>query len=274
MDFAFCTANDKPYQAFEFGKLPPATLEKYRRQLICDECKAPAYFRRASTDGRTACFGGRPHNDGCSLATSEEGSWGANGPDDEDERFNPGDRIIVDLRLEADDSGAPGGTADKRQHGRGRFFGGADGTHRTLMYRRLRSMLRGLITSSGLETSNQYIEVPGIITRQAKHFFVHCDVAGPNHHDKFFGFWGSLTDARRGSNGTIWLNTGGKREPSIPISEEDEQALLQLARAEDLEDLAGAYILVLGKLNSSKHDKPFITNSGPLYLALITQPHK
>lgn len=273
MDYAVCTADGKTYSAFEFGKLASATLEKYRRQLVCDECEGPAYFRRASSDGRTACFGGRPHKEGCSLATSEEGAWGANGHDDEDERFNPGDHIVVDLRLDGDNDGAPGGRADQRQHGRGRFFGGTDGVHRARMYRRLRSMLKGLITSSGLETSTQFIEVPGVITAQAKHFFVHCDVAGPDHYGKFLGFWGSLTDARRGSNGAIWLNTGGKSEPSIPIYQDDEQALLQLARADDLEDLAGAYILVLGKLNSSKNEKPFITHSGPLYLALITQPH-
>lgn len=272
MDHARCTLDDKPYTAFDFSKLPPVTLENYRRSLVCAECEGPAFFRKQSADGRAPCFGGRPHKPGCSLASQEGGAWGVDGGDGEDERLNPGDRIVVDLRLDVGSAGAPGGNPSDRQHGQGRFFGGSNGEQRSRTYKRLRAMLRALVEGHGLATSNQIIELTGVIEMPAREFFVPFSEVASLPAGQYRGFWGSLSDARHGKDGAIYLNTGGLTEPSIRVPEADKQVLLEMVKAENLEELSGAYVLVLGKVGTARDNgKRFITNKGALYLAMLVQ---
>jgi hypothetical protein len=275
MDHARCIIDNKPYTAFDFSKLPSATLEEYRKSLACDECGGPAFFRRESADGRAACFGGRPHQPGCTLASQDGGAWGVDGGDGEDERFNPGDRIVVDLRLDIGNTGAAGGNPSDRQHGQGRFFGGTDGEQRSRTYKRLRAMLRALVGGHGLATSTQVIEVPRLIELQAKDFFVAFKDAAGIPEKQFRGFWGSISDARHGQDGAIYLNTGGITEPSIRVKKEDEMTLLAMVGAENLEELSGAYILVLGNAGMPRQNgKRFIGHKGPLYLAMLVQKQR
>jgi len=135
-------------------------------------------------------------------------------------------------------------------------------------------MLKNLMAARGLENSDQFIEVPDIITRRAKDFFVRIEGVGKDHHGSFRGYWGSLADARKDKKGTIWLNTGNKDQPSIPIPSEELQLVLDAAKVTDLEDLAGAYFLALGKLWLAKEEgkKTILRVNSPLYLAIVTQP--
>ena len=97
MDTATCTENNHSYTAVEFSQLPPAELERKRRQLVCDDCGFVAFFRKLSRSGRGACFGARPHADGCEAAAADNEIRLPGGGDDQDEVFNPGDRLVVEL---------------------------------------------------------------------------------------------------------------------------------------------------------------------------------
>jgi len=268
MDVAFSTPDQQTYTAVEFSHLPAARLEELRTQLICTECRNPAFFRKRTRDGRAPCFGGRPHRDNCPQATAGAGAWGAQGSDDQDERINIGDRIVLDLRLEGgltEDS--PGGDPAQRRPGRGRSYGG-NGTQQALMYRRLRTILRNLIRSESFRQSSQIIEVTNLVTSKASDFFVHFDDVKHQHLGKFLGLWGTLSDARLSAE-TIWLNTGGPIMPSIPVDESNETTLLGLARATELEDLAGAYVLVLGKVEQSGTWKKYVSFRDLTYISII-----
>lgn len=268
MDVAFCTADNNTYTAIEFASLPARQLEEFRTQLICVECRYPAFFRKRTRDGRAPCFGGRPHKEDCDLATNGAGAWGAQGPDDQDERLNRGDHIVLDLRLEGgSDEGSPGGDPAQRRHGQGRVHIG-NGQRQALMYRRLRTVLRNLARSESFSRSSQIIEVTGLVSLRASDFFVHFDDVGPEHFGKFLGLWGTLSDARL-SGETIWLNTGGPRMPSIPVDAIDETTLLMLSRGSELEDLAGAYVLALGKVDQSVGGKRYVAIRDLSYIAVI-----
>ncbi|RBW41396.1 hypothetical protein DS885_17100 [Psychromonas sp. B3M02] len=54
------------FSIYEFKLLPAEQIEQYRHSLFCPECLQVAYFRRASKDGKQACFGSRNHLEGCS----------------------------------------------------------------------------------------------------------------------------------------------------------------------------------------------------------------
>ena len=66
---AICTfdeGNPVTYSIFEFKRLPATEIDKLRYSLLCPVCRQKAYFRRASKDGRQACFGSRYHKQECS----------------------------------------------------------------------------------------------------------------------------------------------------------------------------------------------------------------
>ena len=58
------------FSIFEFKALPDPQIALYRQDLFCPVCLQPAYFRRASSDGKQACFGSRHHLPDCSELNS------------------------------------------------------------------------------------------------------------------------------------------------------------------------------------------------------------
>ena len=57
MDTALCTIDNKRYDIASFSKLDEQILSSLRRALVCQECNAQGYYRKASRDGKPACFG-------------------------------------------------------------------------------------------------------------------------------------------------------------------------------------------------------------------------
>ena len=58
------------FSIFEFKLLSDEKIALYRHSLFCPECLQNAYFRRASKDGKQACFGSRYHLPTCSALNS------------------------------------------------------------------------------------------------------------------------------------------------------------------------------------------------------------
>ena len=54
------------FSIFEFKHFTAQQIAQYRHSLFCPECLQVAYFRRASKDGKQACFGSRHHLPNCS----------------------------------------------------------------------------------------------------------------------------------------------------------------------------------------------------------------
>ena len=54
------------FSIFEFKHFRAQQIALYRHSLFCPECLQVAYFRRASKDGKQACFGSRHHLPNCS----------------------------------------------------------------------------------------------------------------------------------------------------------------------------------------------------------------
>lgn len=87
------------YDAATFERLEVGELGAKRRSLICPECHAPAYFRKSSRNGVGACFGANPHAPTCQLAGTGTTEHPGEKREIRGERFNPGDRIVLDDAL-------------------------------------------------------------------------------------------------------------------------------------------------------------------------------
>ena len=269
MDTAICTEDGLTYTAVEFSRLDPLQLERKRRHLICEECGLAAFFRKPSRSGRGACFGARPHREGCNLAATDNEIRVPGTGDDQDEAFNPGDRIIVELTFGGQDGEVH---LDRDERGprrpRGGRHIGEGGLHAAQMHRRLSTLLRLLVTAPNFRYSDQIIAVTNQPELPARDFFVHLSDVTPLHIGQFRGFWGQLTDAREGADGVLWLNSGGRAEMSFCLPPEHRPEVMQRFRLEEEEDFSGSYILVLGTLHVSRNNKKFCVIDDPAVIAL------
>jgi hypothetical protein len=258
MDVARCTADGQNYNAHQFEQLGEGTLERYRRLLICPQCLAPAFFRKESPSGQAACLGARPHLDGCALAAIETTHRGAPG-EDQEERINLGDRIEIDfdfgaqeiVRPQPDEPVEPGGAG-------GRYVGG-NGRRVAVRRRRLSTILRNLMLSDQFANSDQVIALPEGEFR-IRDFFVRFPDASTEHRGHYRGYWGMLSDARNGQGG-IWLNSGGRAGVSIAVDASILADFRSRFRIRENEYLAGAYVLVFGKLHCSQNGKMYVACS-------------
>lgn len=269
MDTATCTEDEHTYTAVEFAALASETLERRRRLLRCAECNGPAFFRKRSRSGRGACFGARPHVEGCNQATADNDLLIPGAGDDQDELYNPGDRIVIDLGYGAQEPQVhrdQDATQTRRARG-GRFVG--DGNRANAeMHRRLSTMLRTLVEAPNFRYSDQIIAVGDHAELPARDFFVNFSDVTRQYSGQFRGYWGLLSDARRGADNTLWLNSGGRTSMSVCLPEEFVDVIAQRYRLTEDEDFSGAYLLVLATLSVSQYGKIFCVVNDPAVMSL------
>jgi hypothetical protein len=271
MDAAKCTENGMLYNAFDFSRLHPIDLLRMRRLLQCPECGGPAFFRKASYSGRAACFGAWPHADGCRLA-AQDYIRPDNGPAGfEDALINPGCRIIVDFNVGAHDQPESVGFIDWAlfQEQRGNSGGDSDRSN-SRAHRRLSSLLRTLINSPVFAQSDQILEIGvGVVT--ARNFFMPLLDVTDKYHRRLLGFWGVLTDARFETDrkdGQLWLNGGGRNNISFCLQAHHVEQITRRYHIREIEDLAGAKVLIYGQLRISQAGKHYCVIEEPEHIAL------
>lgn len=258
MDIAKCALNNKIYIAVNFAELPASELSNKRKSLICTECNADAFFRKASSSGQAACFGARPHMENCSFASPETQVSEAEGGD-EDIIHNPGQIIEIDLNFGASNQNIDVGPNHGGETGQGRGRHVGRGTRPNAnMHRRLSTLLRNLINSNEFRNSNQLIKLEGRSVTSVSDFFMNFNDVSGAKDGEFHGYWGMLTDARIGNGGTLWLNSGGKSAVSCAISHQDIDALYNRYSIDDEEGFAGVYALIIGEKGTSQNGKQYI----------------
>lgn len=270
MDIAKCILDDKRYTALEFSRLPPSELSTKRKHLVCIECQAAAFFRKASRKGQAACFGAFPHFEGCSLSLS--GSQGLRG-----ERINKNvvhysnESITFDLTSAfSSDVGAGLAANKKESDAKDIMFSIDDLKPGPLIRRQLSATLKGLMFTERLRASTQKVEVENGALTTASHFFVSFDKVEFDRCEELHGYWGMLTDARLSSEGALWLNSGSRGDVSCVIQAEMVDKFFERYNLEDEEDLAGAYVIVIGVLKVSSGGKKYIRLSDVDYIDLVS----
>lgn len=272
---ARCLEDDVIYTALAFSQLPLAERERKRQRLVCAnlDCQGPAFFRRESRSGQAACFGARPHEPGCNeSATDPQRLLGGEG-EEVDELFNPGDRIELDLNFGAHQrvnvvpvQGAEGQRGPRAP----RFVGDGDRPN-AVAHKRLHPLLRTLIRQPAFATSEVEIGIPSRGVKTARNFFVAFDEARNKVSGNYYGFWGMVANAGL-SNGTLWVNAGGRGDISFPMDTDLQDWLcerLDVTSQDLLEELAGCYMLVLGVLAISQNGKVFCAPESSGHIAII-----
>ena len=260
---AICTfdpEHPKTYSIFEFKVLPESEIDKLRYSLLCPACQQQAYFRRASIDGRQACFGSRYHKLNCiefnpSKRKAEEDKQIA----EVDKIVLSEDSLIIDFSklptvkkvskpaLKAEDTAPSKINAKKTTEKETQLVKDKIKVSKQGLATLLTSLLRG----SSLASSDLWIYTSDKHKWRAKNLFVNIADAEPTENGAPRMYWGTISHADKTLN---WLNPAENRSVGLPIEKFRGEFLARFSIKESA-DVEGAGFIIFGKCFLSKDKK-------------------
>ncbi|AZQ09416.1 hypothetical protein [Shewanella khirikhana] len=258
---------ERVFSVYGFAKLDEATQELLRQSLFCIGCGARAYFRRASSDGKAACFGSLYHADDCpeyrpSTARKEEEGAAAEvrvaieREDGLSIDFDAPVRLPRQKRAAARDEGVREPKADyqpaSRQTGKTEPQT-ADVAQAAVSAPKLglKKVLQSLLRGSELASSDLWVYTDEVHRWRAKNLFVNFADAEPTENGAPRMYWGTLSHSDKDMN---WLNPSESRETGIAISE-SRDSLLKRFGIKERREFEGAGIILFGKCFYTKDKK-------------------
>jgi hypothetical protein len=246
--------NPKTYSIFDFKKLPEAEIDKLRYSLLCPVCGQKAYFRRASKDGRQACFGSRYHTPDCSefnssTAKSEEQLQIA----EVEKLLCTEDALLIDFSAVEKSNKKIAATElkTKAQGKPSRSQKTVADDELKVCKQGLAKLLTSLLHGSSLARSDLWIYTSEKHKWRAKNLFVNIADAQPTDNGSPRMYWGTISYADKTLN---WLNPAEDRNVGLPISRYREQLLKRFAIKESA-DVEGAGFIIFAKCVLSKDKK-------------------
>ncbi|WOT05829.1 hypothetical protein [Shewanella youngdeokensis] len=253
------------YSVFKFQKLPADDIEKYRQTLVCPACAGKAYYRKASKDGKAACFGSRYHQADCaefkpSAAKTREEQHAL----EVNQLVVDSDAMIIDFsrapflsqrpplaaKTEAKRGAA---TLNKPSQANTTAPVKQDDKPARIATQGLEKLLHSLLRGSDLATSELWVYTDDKYRWRAKNLFVNFVDAEPTENGAPRMYWGTIshTDKER-----LWLNPAETKAVGIPIDKFSRELISGFGLAER-RDFEGAGIILFGKCfwNKSKTRK-------------------
>ena len=271
---AICKTEDqvpKTYSVFSFQRLSEPEIESLRQQLYCPVCGGKAYFRKASRDGKAACFGSRYHKPDC----SEFNPSASRRQEEQDalevnQQLLDNDALMIDFSLppksrssikkqrqtvkpdadERSEADAAGGVASPRAD----YQTGAvevDEANKAnealepfkVATQRLDKLLHSLLRGSDLASSDLWVYTGDKYRWRAKNLFVNFADAEPTERGAPRMYWGTLSHADKSM---LWLNPADCKDVGIPI-EAFKNELCERFGIHDRHEVEGAGIMLFGK---------------------------
>lgn len=258
MDQALCILDQEIKHVNDFEILPEEELIIKRRALLCPECRESAFFRKRTKTGGVACFGAK-HKKGCSLASNQ--------PQANETYCDRGSAIVIDFNFGANRPSL----GDDRQED----FSGIDlntfqnETNEQKISRRMSRLLKSLLYNEGFNGSDREIKFNGQSRIVSEFFKTPQEALNHRGEKKKYGVWGIISDAHYLKE-TLWLNFGGTvNDLSIPFGKEVAYEFGKRYGINEVEELSGVEILVIGWINQAKEsEKVFIRFEELKYLSI------
>ncbi|MGL5669365.1 MAG: hypothetical protein ACRDD9_24940 [Shewanella sp.] len=261
------------YSVFKFQQLPEAEIERLRQHLYCPACYGKAYFRKASKDGKAACFGSRYHELDCiEFNPSAQKSREEQDALEVQQQLLDADALVIDFSLNPSNK-SPSNSAlkvnasqeqevgakskmandteqlESVQEPKAGYQVAADKPEVAITAQRtpsqgLEKLLHSLLRGSDLATSDLwvYTDDERKYRWRAKNLFVNFADADPTDNKPHM-YWGTISH----SDPTLsWLNPADSKDIGIPI-EAVKTKLFKRFNIEDKRDLEGAGLILFGK---------------------------
>ena len=257
---------EKTYSVFNFQRLSEQEIELLRQQLYCPVCGGKAYFRKASRDGKAACFGSRYHQADCSeFKPSASRKQEEQDALEVNQQLLESDALKIDFSMPLRRRASPSQQAQAKQEPiegvqspKGRYLANAKSkkefkteTHAEpknsqepkIVTQGLQKLLHSLLRGSDLASSDLWIYTDDKYRWRAKNLFVNFADAEPNERRAPRMYWGTISHADKA---LLWLNPADCKDVGIPI-EEVKAELFKKFDIQESEDLEGAGIILFGK---------------------------
>ncbi|KEK29327.1 hypothetical protein [Shewanella xiamenensis] len=261
------------YSVFKFQQLPEAEIERLRQHLYCPACYGKAYFRKASKDGKAACFGSRYHELDCiEFNPSAQKSREEQDALEVQQQLLDADALVIDFSLNPSNK-RPSNSAHKInapqeqevvakseiendteqlesvQEPKADYQVAADKPEIAITAKRtpsqgLEKLLHSLLRGSDLAKSDLwvYTDDERKYRWRAKNLFVNFADADPTDNKPHL-YWGTLSHC---DPLMTWLNPADSKDIGIPI-EVVKTKLFKQFNITDKRDLEGAGIILFGK---------------------------
>ncbi|QLE86749.1 hypothetical protein FLM48_17735 [Shewanella sp. Scap07] len=266
------SALDEPervYSVFAFQQLDDDEIARLRCHLYCPECQGLAYYRKASKDGKAACFGSRYHAADC-LEFKPSSSRKLEEADAQivNDIVLQHDAMQIDFNLApskqrqlhtstkinrplkpaltsqspqsilADGESTPTTPVTNSQ---------ADDAKKQSELAKpkegLQRLLHSLLRGSELQQSQLWVYTDEKYRWRAKNLFVNFADAEPTDNGAPRMYWGTLSHADKQLN---WLNPAENKHIGIPI-DAYQAKFKQRFNIDEASELAGAAIIVFGR---------------------------
>jgi len=264
------------YSVFKFQKLSDADIERYRQSLICPECHGKAYYRKASLDGKAACFGSRYHQANCKeYKPSQEKAREEQDAIEVNQLVVDSDALIIDFtkrpsihRSKASVKPVSKERSNEESSEAKSEIRESDEAYKVDIERvqadnsksesksqpelpddkrvstqGLEKLLHSLLRGSELAESELWVYTDDKYRWRAKNLFVNFADAEPTENGAPRMYWGTVSHIDKAMQ---WLNPSDSRDVGIPI-EEFQTSLFNRFNIEDRRDIEGAGIILFGK---------------------------
>ena len=265
----FDPTRPKTFSIFEFKALTDVEIDKLRYSLNCPVCGQKAYFRKASKDGKQACFGSRYHKSDClefnpSARKTEEEKQIAeveqvvleadslvidftapvvktkNAQDKQKILNSHNEQTLNSVTKKTVETAKPQ-TAESETSK-------AQATETKVAKQGLKKLLTSLLRGSSLADSDLWIYTSEKHKWRAKNLFVNIKDAQPTDNNAPRMYWGTISHADKTLN---WLNPAEDRGVAVPISKYRQQLITRFDIKEPA-DVEGAGFILFGKCILSK----------------------
>ncbi len=272
------------FSIFEFKLLSDEKIALYRHSLFCPECLQIAYFRRASKDGKQACFGSRyhlptcpalnsrpkinlPENDQDKTLSATKNKYETQQKVEQSIEFEDGFTIDFSSKFSAkiehphnqtskSDSlkattiveTEPKSEIENELEGVADFNLSSSRVAKKSIKQTLPKLLKSLLNNSSLATSDVWVYTSDKHKWRAKNLFVSLSSAEVLESFAPRMYWGTISHADKE---ILWLNAAEAKDLAIPIKP-FQQALLSQYAIQGSSDLIGANIILFAKCLSNK----------------------
>ncbi|MGS0681266.1 hypothetical protein ACVBIL_08910 [Shewanella sp. 125m-7] len=277
--------NPITYSIFTFQKLSELDIEKYRQALVCPACAGKAYYRKASKDGKAACFGSRYHQADCrefkpSAARTREELHAV----EVNQLLVDSDAMIIDFSRQPrllkmntqvsskinvaevsldskpieNESVSVVSTADPQSSEAEAKdltdqIAASKNVEKRTVSEGLEKILHSLMRGSELASSDLWVYTDEKYRWRAKNLFVNFADAEPTENGSPRMYWGTISHMDKEG---LWLNPADSKDVGIPI-DNIAKALQQRFGLTERRDFEGAGIILFGKCfwNKAKNRK-------------------
>jgi len=244
----------KVYSIQQFVMMSETERESFKKKIVCDECGGDAYYRKATKDGKIACFAAS-HNLPCDAASGNKSS-----NDDGDDATNEVEtsqdfEIIwnyINKQVASTEEGETESDLDVKKNRKKYIL-------KPAIEKKSKIGLASILKYAEydiLEKQTYDVDVPGVGLKQLKDIVVKLEDVNNKYLNKNLFLWGSVY-----SFNTTWLNTSYPNNIVIRVDESIQEKFWRLYKEKFLKLLHDkkCLIIVFGKVGKSKKGKFFIS---------------